>query len=588
MDKGYPVDTQADAAALPPVPVADGGVLPPPRISSIESLNNSVVRGSVGKGIRVVTSENARTVAIGLEGDPGYWLIPVAAHSIEFAPDLELSAALDFDRSLPVGKAKVWFAASDAEGRYGPARALELAILDDVPSAPLVVSLSWTANFDLDLLIVQPDGKVITNKAVRSATDGALAAKIDLDSNSACVFDGHRKENALFRSTPPGEYQVYVRLASSCGLPTTGWTVRLIREGVELDRASGVSYAYEPICPTEVRPDLADSLCASPSAAEDQAVIIVRNKALWLVCLAVLQGPLAHAQAPGSPAQVAPPPVAPPSAPAASELPPPPANLPPADDIPPLPDMPGMPAADDIPPLPDMPGLPPADDIPPLPDMPGLPPANDMPSGAGPQPAQRKTAAGDDDAGETVVRVRRRARAVTSTRTSVAEAKRLPGTQGDAIRVIESLPGVGRPSFASGELLLWGASPDASRIYVDGVPVPRLFHGGGLRSVLQRLLRQGDRAACRARTGQTTAARPPAWCASRPRRWPRVCTVWRRSTCSTRAWPGLTSSHRSSSWAPAFATATCRASRGWSCPTRRCSTPSSPTTTTTRRAQSGA
>ena len=203
-------------------------------------------------------------------------------------------------------------------------------------------------------------------------------------------------------------------------------------------------------------------------------MIIVRNKALWLACLAVLQGSLAQAQEPGSPAPASPP---------VSDVPPPPANLPPADDIPPLPDMPGMPAADDIPPLPDMPGLPPADDIPPLPDMPGLPPANDMPTGDAPAKAGRKPLS-DDDAGETVVRVRRRARAVTSTRTSVAEAKRLPGTQGDAIRVIESLPGVGRPAFASGELLLWGASPDSSRIYVDGVPIPRLFHGGGLRSVL--------------------------------------------------------------------------------------------------------
>jgi hypothetical protein len=146
--------------------------------------------------------------------------------------------------------------------------------------------------------------------------------------------------------------------------------------------------------------------------------------------------------------------------------------------------MPGLPAGDDIPPLPDMPGLPPADDIPPLPDMPGLPPANDLPTGDAPGSTKRKPSLSDDDAGETVVRVRRRARAVTSTRTSVAEAKRLPGTQGDAIRVIESLPGVGRPAFASGELLLWGASPDSSRIYVDGMPIPRLFHGGGLRSVL--------------------------------------------------------------------------------------------------------
>ena len=50
---------------------------------------------------------------------------------------------------------------------------------------------------------------------------------------------------------------------------------------------------------------------------------------------------------------------------------------------------------------------------------------------------------------------------------------------------------VGRPAFASGELLLWGASPDSSRIYVDGVPIPRLFHGGGLRSVLNGFFVEG-------------------------------------------------------------------------------------------------
>jgi hypothetical protein len=191
-------------------------------------------------------------------------------------------------------------------------------------------------------------------------------------------------------------------------------------------------------------------------------VTFVRNTALWLAGLLALHGATAHAQ---------------------DAAPPPPPNLPPADDIPPLPDMPGMPG-DDIPPLPDMPGMP-ADDIPPLPDMPGMPPATDVPAGAGAPGAKPKKSASDEfDGGETVVRVRRKPRAVTSTRTSVAEAKRLPGTQGDAIRVIESLPGVGRASFASGDLLLWGASPDASKIYVDGVPVPRLFHGGGLRSVL--------------------------------------------------------------------------------------------------------
>lgn len=245
----FPVDTSTDASAARPTPAGDGGVLLPPRITTVESLNNSIKRGTVGKTLRVVVAENARTVAIGLEGDPGYWLVPIDARSIEFAPDLELNATLDFDRKLLLGPHKLWFAASDKDGHYGAPRSLDLTILDDVPAAPIVVSLTWTANVDLDLVVVQPDGKVVTNKAVRTAADGPSAARIDLDSNSGCVLDGHRAENALFTATPIGEYRVFVRHASPCGLPSTGWTVRLLREGVEVDRISGASYAFETDLP---------------------------------------------------------------------------------------------------------------------------------------------------------------------------------------------------------------------------------------------------------------------------------------------------------------------------------------------------
>src|SRR5690606_25455622 len=49
---------------------------------------------------------------------------------------------------------------------------------------------------------------------------------------------------------------------------------------------------------------------------------------------------------------------------------------------------------------------------------------------------------------------------------------------------VESLPGVGRPAVGSGQLVVWGASPEDTRVYLDGVPLPRLYHEGGLRSVL--------------------------------------------------------------------------------------------------------
>ena len=73
---------------------------------------------------------------------------------------------------------------------------------------------------------------------------------------------------------------------------------------------------------------------------------------------------------------------------------------------------------------------------------------------------------------------------VVSTEIKAAEGRRVPGTQGDTLKVVQNLPGVARASFGSGQLVVWGASPQDTRVYVDGVHIPLLYHGGGLRSTI--------------------------------------------------------------------------------------------------------
>jgi len=80
------------------------------------------------------------------------------------------------------------------------------------------------------------------------------------------------------------------------------------------------------------------------------------------------------------------------------------------------------------------------------------------------------------------------AREAVGTRVEAEEARTLPGTFGDVVRIIENLPGVARSTIGSGQLVVWGAAPQATRIYVDGVPIPRLYHEGGLRSVIHPAL----------------------------------------------------------------------------------------------------
>lgn len=70
---------------------------------------------------------------------------------------------------------------------------------------------------------------------------------------------------------------------------------------------------------------------------------------------------------------------------------------------------------------------------------------------------------------------------------------RIPGTRGDALRAIEILPGVARPPFGSGQLVIRGSAPGDSQVFIEGVPLPQIYHFGGLTSVINsRLLDRID------------------------------------------------------------------------------------------------
>ena len=67
---------------------------------------------------------------------------------------------------------------------------------------------------------------------------------------------------------------------------------------------------------------------------------------------------------------------------------------------------------------------------------------------------------------------------------SVSEIVRVPGNNGDVIKVVQNLPGFARSPFNGGLIVIRGSSPEDSRVYIDGVFVPLIFHFGGLTSVL--------------------------------------------------------------------------------------------------------
>ncbi|XXF78943.1 TonB-dependent receptor [Myxococcaceae bacterium GXIMD 01537] len=84
---------------------------------------------------------------------------------------------------------------------------------------------------------------------------------------------------------------------------------------------------------------------------------------------------------------------------------------------------------------------------------------------------------------ETVVRSERERKEVTRTTLQVAEIQKVPGTQGDTLKVVQNLPGVARPAFNGGQLIIRGSSPEDSGVFLDGQRIPLLYHFGGLTSV---------------------------------------------------------------------------------------------------------
>lgn len=83
-----------------------------------------------------------------------------------------------------------------------------------------------------------------------------------------------------------------------------------------------------------------------------------------------------------------------------------------------------------------------------------------------------------------IIRGERPSREVTKRTIERSEIERIPGTSGDALRSLQNLPGVARPPSVVGMLIVRGSSPQDTRVYIDGVFSPLVYHFGGLSSVV--------------------------------------------------------------------------------------------------------
>jgi hypothetical protein len=206
----------------------------------------------------------AVAVLIQYEGDIGYWTVPANSPDSSYHGQVDFSTNVNFSRSigsLPIGDAgsNIILQAIDADGGVGPPLAVGILLLSDAPVGPLVISLTWDTNADLDLHVVEPNGTEIWRNHQSDYTPGEgqpqnplnlnsfvkyRNAYLDFDSNAQCVIDGRRLENVIWgpdAGIQKGTYTVRVDTFGMCGQSYAYWQVGAFVDGGQIAGATGES-----------------------------------------------------------------------------------------------------------------------------------------------------------------------------------------------------------------------------------------------------------------------------------------------------------------------------------------------------------
>ena len=84
---------------------------------------------------------------------------------------------------------------------------------------------------------------------------------------------------------------------------------------------------------------------------------------------------------------------------------------------------------------------------------------------------------------DVIVQAERPKKEVNRRTLQTAEIVKVAGTLGDPILVVENLPGVARTP-GGGQIIVRGSAPEDTRVFVESIDVPLIYHFGGLRSVV--------------------------------------------------------------------------------------------------------
>jgi hypothetical protein len=229
-----------------------------PPVKSL-ALSPIVQPGAAGRTCSGVLDPAATAVALSVEGDSGYWIVPAGIPDVTAAGFPTFATSIAFSSALAPGQRTFLARAVDGAGHFGPALAKLLAVAPvPRPTGRFVIALSWDTQADLDLHVVDPNGVEIWKRNINSYEPPPPGASpeppntphpggiLDFDSNAQCVPDGRHAENVVYADKPPsGHYVARVDTYALCGANGAQWRVEAFLDGVSIGAAQGSSTEYD-------------------------------------------------------------------------------------------------------------------------------------------------------------------------------------------------------------------------------------------------------------------------------------------------------------------------------------------------------
>jgi hypothetical protein len=198
-----------------PAPMGSVSVTVPDGVTAINGGSTMITVSSTSEIVKIYVS---------VQGSDGYWEVTVPPGSS--VADVLLTLAQQLPPELIIV-----FEVGDVNGNVSAPVTVTTTIVQ-VKTGEIQVSVSWDADNDIDLHVVDPNGFEIYYGGELSPEGGEL----DLDSNAACTpIDGINNENILWPigKAPSGTYTVRVDNYKNCAGQATNYVVTVQKKGHE-------------------------------------------------------------------------------------------------------------------------------------------------------------------------------------------------------------------------------------------------------------------------------------------------------------------------------------------------------------------